>query len=300
MKTSRRIRGAMVVCLGAMIASVSGGCSSPVEGSAKDAVTAKEEANLDAVDAPQEMVARNPLEGLFRESLADVRLRPDQQERIRKIRSETTEKLADARDARRVAVLAVAEGVAAGQLDDAKVQQSIEALVREVDEAKPVVQDGLNQLHATLDADQRAQLVRSLRTKGMQLQQRGQARGGPRGVVKARLGKLAEQLELTAEQKVAIRDRARDEFRGAAAFESPDRIRDRMRDRMREVGTAFLTDDFDAKALDVGKEGPEATRKVATAMVRFLKVVLPELNAAQRTKLSALIRARGEDLRTLE
>lgn len=296
MKTSRRIRGAMVVCLGAMIVSVNGGCSSQVDGSRKDAVTAKEEANLDAVDAPQEMVARNPLEGLFRESLADVRLRPDQQERIRKIRSETTEKLSDARDARRVAVLAVAEGVAAGRLDDAKVQQSIEALVREVDEAKPAVQNGLNQLHATLDPDQRAQLVRSLRTKGMQWQQRGQARGGPRGVVKARLGKLAEQLELTAEQKVAIRDRARDEFRGTAAFEPPDNIRDRLR----EVGTAFLTEDFDAKALDVAKEGPEATRKVATAMVRFLKVVLPELNSAQRTKLSALIRARGEDLRTPE
>jgi Spy/CpxP family protein refolding chaperone len=292
-KTSRWYRGAVVLGLLAAAMGAGGGCSSQVESSAKEPVTANEEANLETVDAPEEMVASNVIERLFRESLSDVHLRPEQQERVRTIQGATIAKLSRVREARRSTILAVADGVLAGRLDDAKVQRSIESLVREVETAKPALQEGLNELHGTLDPDQRERFVRSLRTRGMQLRERGEARGGPRGVVKARLGRLAKELALTQDQKVAIRDRARTEFRGGGvAFEGPAEFRERMR----EVGTAFLRDDFDAKTLDVGKEAPELTRKIATGLVRFVNVVLPELDSAQRTKLASLIRTRGNAL----
>ncbi len=291
-KTSRWYRGVVVVWLSAMVVGAVG-CSSQVEGSAKEPVTAKEEGSLETVDVPGETVTTNVIERVFRESLSEVSLRPEQRERVRTIQGATTAKFSRVREARRLAILAVADGIAAGRLDDAKMERSIETLVREVETAKPALQEGLNELHGTLDPDQREQFVRSLRSKGMQLRERGEAGGGARGVVKARLGRLAQELALTQDQKVAIRDRARAEFRsGGAAFERPAEFRERMR----EVGTAFLRDDFDAKTLDIGKEAPELTRKIATGLVRFVNVVLPELDSTQRTKLASLIRARGEGL----
>ncbi|PKN31648.1 MAG: hypothetical protein CVU63_22825, partial [Deltaproteobacteria bacterium HGW-Deltaproteobacteria-20] len=149
------------------------------------------------------------LQTMLRESLRQANLRPEQQVAVREIQQDVRTKTRTAREARRALVLTVADGVAAGAIDDAKVGAGLDALVREVELAKPVVQEGLNRLHRTLDPAQREAVVRALGSQLRSRRDRMEGRGGLRGVVAMRLGRLATALELTPEQKSVLRERLR-------------------------------------------------------------------------------------------
>lgn len=292
---SPRFRRPLVVSIltvSSFCVSACSGQGGPSNGPEAQSSAAAEVAPDDAVDAPDELAEDKVFVRILRESLKDVNLRPDQQQQVRAIHADLQVKTRPVREARHAVALTLAEGIESGQIDDAKLGAEIEKLAVEVDKAKPALQEALNALHRTLDADQRRTLLRGMRSRGLALRDKVQSRGGPRGVVRARLGRLADELELTDAQRVAIRDRARDEFRGTADAWSPGKRRDR-RERMQEIGRAFATDQFDAKTLDVGKQGPEATRKIAGAFVRFAKVLVPELDDGQRAKLAERVRQRA-------
>ncbi len=230
------------------------------------------------------------LQKMLQESLRQANLRPDQQVAVREIQQDVRTKTRAARDARRALVVTVADGVAAGAIDDAKVGAGLDALVREVELAKPVVQDGLNRLHRTLDPAQREALVRGLGNQLRSRRDKMEGRGGMRALVAMRLGRLATTLELTPEQKQVLRERLRAEFQRGGGLQDK---RGEYVARLQEVGAAFATPGFDARQLDLGKDAPELTRKVSTRLVGLTKVVAAELTPAQRAKLAQVIRERA-------
>ncbi len=297
MKQTRPLLARFVVLWGVMAAvAVTPACSGqgegPVSTEATEGEAAEPSAGEQALTETEE--AGEPggklLQTMLRESLRQANLRPEQQVAVREIQQDVRTKTRTARQARRALVLTVADGVAAGAIDDAKVGAGLDALVREVELAKPVVQDGLNRLHRTLDPAQREAVVHALGSQLRSRRDRMEGRGGLRGVVAMRLGRLATALELTPEQKSVLRERLRTEFQQGGGLQDK---RGEHVARLREVGAAFASPGFDARQLDLGKDAPELTRKVTTRLVGLTKVVAAELTTGQREKLAQMIRERG-------
>jgi hypothetical protein len=297
MKQSRPLLARFVVLWGVMAAvaatpACSGQGEDPASTEATEGEAAEPSVGEQALTEADE--AGEPggklLQKMLRESLRQANLCPEQQVAVREIQQDVRTKTRTAREARRALVLTVADGVAAGDIDDAKVGAGLDALVREVELAKPVVQDGLNRLHRTLDPAQREAVVRALGSQLRSRRDRIEGRGGLRGVVAMRLGRLATALELTPEQKSVLRERLRTEFRQGGGLQ--DRRGEHMA-RLREVGVAFASPAFDARQLDLGKDAPDLTRKVTTRLVGLTKVVAAELTTGQREKLAQMIRERA-------
>jgi hypothetical protein len=295
MKQTRPLLARFVVVWGVMAAvAATPACSGQGEGPVSTEATEGEPAEPSAGALTEAEEAGEPggklLQKMLRESLRQANLRPDQQVAVREIQQDVRAKTRTAREARRALVLTVADGVAVGAVDDAKVGAGLDVLVREVELAKPVLQEGLNRLHRTLDPTQREAVVRALESQLRSRRDWVQGRGGLRGVVAMRLGRLATALELTPEQKSVLRERLRTEFHQGGGLQDK---RGEHVVRLQEVGAAFVTPGFDARRLDLGKDAPELTRKVTTRLVELTKVVATELTPAQREKLARLIRERA-------
>ncbi len=278
----------------AVVAGAAGACSSQSgsAGGPADQAASAQAASADALEASDDETPARPLEGLLRSSLEDLNLRPDQRSAIEAIRTDLENETRGVHAARQDLAATLADQVAAGRIDDAVIAQKQAAAVQAVRDAKPAMQDALDRLHHALDAAQRRALVDKLRAKGEVLRDRMDERGGARGVLRSRIMRLADQLELTAGQRMTIRDRLREEFqRDRRAFDESRRAQAHA--RMREIGQAFLSDSFDARALDVGRDAPDLTQKISSAAVRFVKVVVPVLTPEQRAKLASIIRTRA-------
>jgi Spy/CpxP family protein refolding chaperone len=279
----------------AVVAGAAGACSiqsGSAGGPADQAASGQQAAAHDALEASDDEAAARPLERLLRASLEELSLRPDQRSAIEAIGTDLENETRPVRAARQDLAATLADQVAAGRIDDAAIAQKQAAVVQAVRDAKPAMQDALNRLHGALDAAQRRALVDKIRDKGEALRDRMDERGGARGVLRSRFMRLADQLELTAAQRMTIRDGLRDEFqRDRGAFDESRRAQARA--RMREVGQAFVSDSFDARALDVGRDAPDLAQKISSAVVRVVKVVEPVLTAEQRAKAASIIRTRA-------
>jgi Spy/CpxP family protein refolding chaperone len=102
---------------------------------------------------------------LFFTTLDSIELRPEQKPVVEGIENDL-EKVKDAaKEPRQKLVSDVADGVAAGKIDKAKTDGDIKALGNAIAATTPTVQDAMNRLYKTLDADQRKKLVDTLRER---------------------------------------------------------------------------------------------------------------------------------------
>jgi Spy/CpxP family protein refolding chaperone len=109
------------------------------------------------------------MEGMIAASLESLVLKPEQKTAVEGVLSDL-EKLGDAaKDPRAKLEADVADGVAAGKLDHKKVDADIAALSAAVAATEPSMQDAINRLYKTLDADQRKKLVEGMRDKGKEM-----------------------------------------------------------------------------------------------------------------------------------
>jgi hypothetical protein len=222
--------------------------------------------------------------GMLGKSLEKVGLSAGQQAAVEKIRAGLRTQAEPVRAARKGFVVALADEVAAGNVNEAGLAGPIAGISRAAGGFAPALQGALAGLHGVLDPAQRQALVAELHAH----------RGGPgrawhRRGLRRRLERLAKDLALTADQLANIRV----SLEAQGPREGAERPHEERGERMHAVAEAFQGDAFDPASLGVGKELPEQAAARASHEVKFYAAVVPALNASQRAKLAESLRSKG-------
>jgi Spy/CpxP family protein refolding chaperone len=259
------------------------------------------------------------------EALGEVALRPEQRTEIERLAQEADARHLAMHQARKELMLAVADQVEAGAVDRAALAPKLERVRADFEASRPADAAALERLHAILDADQRNAFVFALEGR-MRAMRADHAGHGARKGHKKGLGhfhQLAEQLELTDEQRTQIREalmaqkgelfggshekRAHGD-REARERRGPRGDRAMKGHRGEKVGhgghrghhgmmrglEAFRSDQFDASALSQGHAGHAMkAMKDGGPFLKMAESIVPILTPEQR-KVAA------EKLRDLE
>jgi Spy/CpxP family protein refolding chaperone len=105
----------------------------------------------------------NGIAQMVEEALSSVTLRPDQSDAIQKVGAEVDAKVAAADQAKRDALLALADQIEAGKVDATALKPKTDNYVEAAVAASPTVRKGIEKLHEVLDASQRKQFVSGFR-----------------------------------------------------------------------------------------------------------------------------------------
>jgi len=224
-------------------------------------------------------------------SLDSLGVSPEQQATIEKIQGDLFEKMEPAHVAEQNVLNVLADGIAAGKIDAAKVDAAIDGVKQASMGVHEAAAESLNRLHAALTPEQRAALVDKVeahwevwKTANAQEEKPGDA---PRP---GHLDLLAKDLSLTPDQVEQIRATFADKMRSHPQKFDPAQVEAHIQ----EFGAAFKGSTFDAKTL---KRGPLAHENLAVwgakRMAHLYESVDPLLTPEQRTKLSALLREHG-------
>jgi Spy/CpxP family protein refolding chaperone len=267
------------------------GCTATVVGTPVPATAASSAADDDDLIADLHEHSRHHHQGgvamFLALSLDTLGVPPEKQAAITKIQSYLFARMEPARLAEQTVLTTLADGVAAGRIDKAKVDAAIsqfETLSGQVHEATV---DALNQLHAVLSPPERSALVDKIwahwsvfRDENADYPKAGQ------NAHTGHLGELTAELGLSPDQVAKITATFQDLMRDAPSVVDPTDVDTHVK-RLAE----FREDVFDAKSLS---NGPAASARVAgrgaTAMARFYEAVDPVLVGDQRAKLAALLR----------
>jgi Spy/CpxP family protein refolding chaperone len=217
-------------------------------------------------------------------AVAELGLRADQKAKTDQLFGQVEAKLEPVKDARRGLARDIAAGVRAGKIDQKKTSARVGEIVAAAEAARPTVEDSLNGLHAALDPDQRGDLVAALRD--------GFHEG--RGARGDKLREMAEELQLSDDQKDRIKDAVKGEFMAKRA-EHKERF-GQMKERMEAAAEAFESDRFDARALELGKNAPEMARVFSQGMVRVAELAIPVLTPVQREKLAVILERKANEM----
>jgi Spy/CpxP family protein refolding chaperone len=220
---------------------------------------------------------------MFVASLEELNLPADKKAAIESILADLKKDEAQAMQAGQAVAKDLADGVAASRVDRAKIDADVKQIQKAVEAAKPALQDALNRLHKALDSAERTKLVETMRAKGEAMRQGGHPAMGE-------MKKLTDELGLTPEQQEKIKSTPHGKMQSKT---HPTRDEAAMHDKMKAIGDAFMTDKFDAKALDVGKHNAEMVKMMTTGMSEFAGSLIGVLTPEQREKLAAHIRMRA-------
>ena len=257
-------------------------------------------------------------------------LKPEQKTAVDGIESDFDKLPEAAKEPRAKLEADVADGVAAGKIDHKKTDADIKELSSAVAATTPTMQDAMNRLYKTLDADQRKKLVEGMREKGKEMHEHmaehegkgpgghehegkgpgmGEGKGkgpgmgegkGPgaghehEGMGEGPLMKLGDELALTPEQKEKLKTKLEAQMKANhAAMKTKMEATEKHMDA---VGTAFEGDKFDAKKAGVGAQAPEMVKAMATEKVQFVETILAVLTPEQRTKFAAHLKEHAGDM----
>jgi Spy/CpxP family protein refolding chaperone len=221
-------------------------------------------------------------------SLKDLDLSADQQAAVEKIGTDLLASMEPARTAEKDYANTLADGVAAGKVDRTKVDASITKLVTQVQSAHDASLAALNQLHTTLNAQQRAKLVDELHDHWEKWKEaQGHDEADDKQHHSGHLLALVRELGLSQEQAEKIKAAFHDKMKAAPQ----DQAHKEVQDHLTAFATAFKADTFDAKKVAGGKAADGHIAKWgATRRARFLEAAAPILTPDQRTKLAQVIR----------
>lgn len=212
-------------------------------------------------------------------------------EAVGKIQSDLRAKMAPARDAENEVLSAIADGVAAGKIDTAKVNAALEKHATAAAGVQAAVSDALTQLHDALTPAERAALVDKVKAhwevwRKVNVEEKAGSKEG------GHLARLTKLLNLTPDQV--------DKISAALAADTPVTPKNDPKAEDAHVqafATAFVSDKFDAKSLapSATASAGHAQRHGGARLARFYGAVTPVLTPAQRTQLAAELRERLND-----
>lgn len=216
------------------------------------------------------------------EALGEVSLRPEQRTEIEQLALAADARHASLQTGKKELVLALADQVEKGAIDQPSLQAKIDAMVGDLEKGRPDDAAALGRLHAILDPAQRNELADALESKfkgkhGWRHGKDGEGEhGGHLGF--GQLKQLGEDLKLTDDQKSQIKDIIKSS-RGEHSFRE---ARQGMMQGKKAL-EAFREDRFDANAVAPSNEAIRA--RVASGEARFIgaaQKIVPILTPEQR------------------
>jgi Spy/CpxP family protein refolding chaperone len=267
---------ATLVSAGSAVGCGGGSTAGPPPSNAQAATTAAEDESAGAALADFD---RHHHHGgvtlLIAMSLDVVGITPDQKTTIEQIRTDLRTALQPSGAAEGVVLKTLADGIASGSVDTAKVDAAIGQLTTASGSVHDACVAALNQLHGVFSAEQRAAFVDKVQAQ-WDVWQDANALETPAYQAKAdadRLDALSDDLSLTPDQLAKIR----------ASASSASRIR--------RFCDAFRAETFDARSLtDAGATDARVAEWGAMKMAHFLEAATPALTPDQRTKLAQILR----------
>lgn len=222
----------------------------------------------------------------FLNAVSAVQLSFEQQQLQISVREQVTARSELVAIARRRLVGLVADGIASGTFDDARLGAALEEILTAAEQRGPAVIEALLRLHQGLTPAQRASVAGTV-TEGISLQA-SQSRG-EREQVQQRVNSLTASITLSEPQKAALKSDIIDAFRRYA----PDLVEeaDIRRQQLGKLAQAFAGTYFEPTVTSVSATSDlEAKSQRLIAFARTLsKILTPE----QRVQVAAALRQRA-------
>lgn len=208
--------------------------------------------------------------------------------KVEKIQSELHAKMAPSREAGRNTLTLLADGVAAGTFDNAKLDAAMAKQTAASAGVHAAILEALNQLHEALSPAERLALIEKVKAHAEVWKKTQEEEHGSKEK-ESHLGRLTEELGLTPPEVEKIS--------AALKKDAPPKPDTAALDaHLKAFETAFVAEKFDAKSLTTANAANTFISKSGTArMVRFYKIVTPLLTPEQRAKLAAHLRERLND-----
>jgi len=222
-------------------------------------------------------------------SLDTLGVDPAQRVAVEKIQADLRAKMEPARMAEQNVLTILADGIAAGTIDTAKVDAAIAQVTGATGGLHDATTDALNQLHAVLTPEQRAALVDKVQAhwaiwrhaNGEEATPGGSPGGGEH------LGMLAKELGLSSDQIEKVRANMSAAVAGSRVRPDPQAVEAHMQ----AFAAAFKGDAFDAKSLTTASAASSHLASWgATRMAHFFESLNPVLTPDQRARLSQKLR----------
>jgi Spy/CpxP family protein refolding chaperone len=227
-------------------------------------------------------------------SLDTLNITPEQHDAITKIQSDMHAKMQPAHDAEKAVLLALADAVAAGQVDQPKLDTAVAKLGAASAQVHDAVIDSLNALHHALTPPQRQALVDKVEANYAvwhhanapdETLQPG-ARGG-------HVAQLAKDLGLSPDQVEKIKTSYREKLTKAPKYDRAEADA-----HFKAFAEAFTADHFDAKSMTTGAVNSHMATWGITRLVLLYTAAAPILNPDQRAKAAEDLRAHANYKRT--
>jgi Spy/CpxP family protein refolding chaperone len=224
-------------------------------------------------------------------TLDSLSVSPEQQAAVEKIQGDLFAKMEPAHVAEQKLLNVLADGIAAGKINGAKVDAAIGSVKAASAGLHKACVDSLNQLHAALTPEQRAALADKVEAHWeVWKEANGQEEKPGDAAHPSHLELLAKDLNLTADQVEKIRATFAEKVKRQPLKFDPDQVETYVQD----FGTAFKGETFDAKTL---QHGPFVHQHLAVwgakRLAHFYEAIDPLLTPEQRTKLSAQLKEHG-------
>jgi Spy/CpxP family protein refolding chaperone len=221
-------------------------------------------------------------------TLDSLGVSPEQAAAVEKIQGDLFAKMEPAHAAEQNMINVLASGIAAGKIDEAKVDAAIDGIKTASAGVHEAAVESLNQLHAVLTPEQRAALVDKVeahwevwKKSNTQEEKAGEA-DHP-----GHLDRLAKDLSLAPDQVEKIRATFSDKVKTHPQKFDPAQVEAHIQ----EFGTAFKATTFDAKTLQRGAFVHQHLAVWgARRMAHFYEAIDPLLTPEQRAKLSAQLK----------
>jgi len=213
-------------------------------------------------------------------SLDTLGVSPEQRAAVEKIRSALHARMAPALNAEQELTAVLADGVAVGKFDPARVVAAIAQVSTAAAGVHAASTEALNELHATLTPPERAALVDKVEAHWSVWQKANAEESDPANPERDRLAMLATDLGLTQEQVDRIRASLHTKLKAVPQFDPKE-----VDAHLRAFGDAFRGNKFDAKTLGAANSAnAHLAGWGAAQLASFIEAVSPVLTPDQRTE----------------
>jgi Spy/CpxP family protein refolding chaperone len=209
---------------------------------------------------------------------------------VEKIRADLNERMDPARAGEAKLVTALAEGVAASNIDAKRVDDAVAQVIAAAAALREASADALNELHAVLTPAERAALVDKVDAHWAVWQKANAEELGEGKQRDGYLEALGAELELTPDQLNKVRARLAEGREAIPRFEPEE-----VGVHLRAFGDAFRSETFDARTLTTA---PDANAHLAgwgaAYMANFVEAVSLVLTPSQRVQFAEKLREHAD------